>query len=1706
MTGRSAGVHVGFEFKGKSNEVLTMRRGTCVIFVLSLIGVFAAPTRADSFQGLGMLPGATHSYARDMSADGLVVVGVSDDSPTNSVWRAFRWTPAGMADLGAPPGDTRSSAYGVSADGDVVVGYSQTPGPWHGFRWTQTTGMQVTPTPPGAQNWEPLGASADGSVLVGHWWAGFDNVWAYVPFRWTQAGGYQILGELPGGSANSNAYRISSDGSVIVGWGSSVSGTEAFRWTPATGIVGLGDLPGGTFESQAIGVSPEGNIIVGQGKSAGGTEAFRWTAADGMIGLGDLPGGTFGSSAYCVSRDGLLIGGYGNSAAGQEAVLWDSSGIQRVADVLTAHGVVIPTGWTLTSCTAVVINGAVVTLCGNGTNPSGGVEAWVASYTCLESTSDCNGNGLDDACELSFMTDCDGSGTLDECEGLPDCDGNGVPDACDPDCNANGLPDGCDLAAGTSADCNGDGVPDECQRGDIDGDGISDVCDPLQLHKRLLLPDVQSNDRYGASVAVSGDWAFVGAPIDKPFNATNASARGSVSVFHRDRGGSGEWGFVQKLQPADLADYAYLGQSVAADGDTLVAGGYYFPDYQNPAQGLAYVFVRSGDRWEQQARLTASDGAVGDNFGNVAIDGDTLVVGAYGDDGPAGADQGSAYVFVRDAGAWTQVAKLLAPDAAVGDTFGSNVAISGDTIVVGAPYDNGPAGNDQGSAYVFVGSGANWTQQAKLTSPDPGGNQLFGAYVAIDGDTLAVSEHQDSGALSQAGAVHVFARNGATWTPQAKLTASDANHADYFGSATSKALALQGDWLAVGARGVDETAWDQGAVYVFTRSGTTWSQQAELFSPDAAYGDWWFSNVALDQGTLVVGAPYISYIASSCGMAYVFEAAPPPPPAPPIAMLFEVETVYTAPYDPGTPRPYLPGLAFDALNRPLVSWRWESNTSSGNPYDCQDPNFTWFPMWSRRIDGQWTIWPIGCGAGHARKETLDVDALGAPWMARADWCGDHIYEYHINLTATPNGPGYCLYDMCYYQSACDTVAHFDIEGSSFFRWLDGNASTAFIKDGAQIATAQQSWTADVDYEFGPYPGGGAPAHVYILSNEGGNVVFYDVAEPGIFTWNWFLTVNGISSGPFHGQVDLEVDATGRRHVFVAEWPYAPVRGRRYYCSSDDGVNWDMALLDPSAGLTRDGSAALDGNGTLYYAYYVNTGGSNREVRLARMNMATGQWSIKVVDTVGRYEINRATDIHLAIDHNNRPAILYIDDNGTDPDVKFAYAPNHAPAVDCPAAAVLECAGPAGTQAVHTVHVTDVDGDPLTVTWSVDSQVVQVDQVPGGGASMTSAYSTLTYTYSPGVHDLQLLVDDGNFNGQTICPTGVTVEDTTPPVVTAPDDIAVSADAGYCTALLDTGTPTATDLCVPDYPFVFAGTRSDSLPLTDPYPSGTTTITWSTVDAYGNPGSDTQTVNVLAFNDFQASVTMQGLSTAVTRCIRFTFKGSGAPVVVDKDLAFDGLGQALDVVFAGTDGVPCGLYDCVTAEDGLHTLRTRVTPGISSGQYVANFTGAAELVTADFHDDNLIDIVDFGVYIAQWGTCYDSNGDLICDGDTPCSYAPPVGIHADANGDGVLDASDYAAISNNFLMVGAAECGAAPPFAQPPRESISVAAMQARGVAGAWRADLNGDGFIDLADVQLFLSGVLPKGPTEGTADELGTHERNPVPAEADEEHAEASAP
>ena len=381
---------------------------------------------------------------------------------------------------------------------------------------------------------------------------------------------------------------------------------------------------------------------------------------------------------------------------------------------------------------------------------------------------------------------------------------------------------------------------------------------PVEVAK-LVAEDSAGNDFFGFSIALSDDTAVIGALRDDD----NGVDSGSVYVFTRF---GTNWSQQTKFTAADSGAGDEFGGHVALDGDIAVIGARRDDD-KGVDSGSAYVFTRSGTAWSQQAKLTASDGAAGDEFGySVAISGDTAVIGAPRDDDKSD-DSGSAYVFTRSGSTWSQQAKLDATDGAAGDVFGISVAISGDTVVIGADLAD-EKGSNSGAAYVFSRSGDTWSQHAKLTADDGAAGDLFGIRVTLSGDTAVIGAARDDDKGDESGAAYVFIRSGIEWVQQAKLSATDGAANDRFGTR----VAIYGDTAVIGAILGDATSKNSGSAYVFTRSGSSWSQQAKLAASDGAADDVFGWSVALYGDTVMIGAPTsIIALPGGTGSAYVFE-------------------------------------------------------------------------------------------------------------------------------------------------------------------------------------------------------------------------------------------------------------------------------------------------------------------------------------------------------------------------------------------------------------------------------------------------------------------------------------------------------------------------------------------------------------------------------------------------------------------------------------------------------------------------------------------------------------------------------------------------------------------------------------------------------------------------------------------------------------------
>jgi hypothetical protein len=319
------------------------------------------------------------------------------------------------------------------------------------------------------------------------------------------------------------------------------------------------------------------------------------------------------------------------------------------------------------------------------------------------------------------------------------------------------------------------------------------------------------------------------------------------------------------LVALDAASGDRFGDAVALEGSRAVVGSTYDDDHGTNS-GSAYVFERAGGVWTQAAKLTASDGNFEDWFGAaVALSGDTIAVGASQDDDGGLLSSGSVYVFERSGSAWVETAKLHASDHAFNTEFGVSVALQADTLVVGAQR----AGGNHGAAYVFERAGGAWTEVARLAPPTLEVNDLFGVSVALDGDRLAVGAQSYNVPVVDGGAVFVYERNGGLWSPTSTLVASDGKKNDRFGHS----VALDGARILVGADNDELPLWTgAGSAYVFEISAGSWSETAHLSSPDASNVEYFGNSVALQGDRALIGCVQdLDVPTLRAGAAYLFE-------------------------------------------------------------------------------------------------------------------------------------------------------------------------------------------------------------------------------------------------------------------------------------------------------------------------------------------------------------------------------------------------------------------------------------------------------------------------------------------------------------------------------------------------------------------------------------------------------------------------------------------------------------------------------------------------------------------------------------------------------------------------------------------------------------------------------------------------------------------
>ncbi|MBD3290054.1 T9SS type A sorting domain-containing protein [candidate division KSB1 bacterium] len=375
---------------------------------------------------------------------------------------------------------------------------------------------------------------------------------------------------------------------------------------------------------------------------------------------------------------------------------------------------------------------------------------------------------------------------------------------------------------------------------------------------KLMASDGQAEATFGRAVAISGDYAVIGASHDNNENGTDA---GAAYVFKRS---GNEWLEQCKILASDGAESDVFGYAIAIDGDYAVIGAPWTDD-NGTESGAAYIFKREGTDWIQQTKLTASDGGEDNRYGiTAAISGDYVLVGAFFDD-DFGTRSGSAYIYKRNGTDWVEQVILKADDGAEGDWFGVSVSIDGNFAAIGARYDDNENGTDAGGVYLFKRSGTSWRQYQKLIASDGADGDLFHK-VELCGDHLIVGAYQDDDNGPNSGSVYVYKNTGSSWVEQEKLIASDGEVGEMFG----RHVAVSENRLVIGANRDNENGSNSGSVYVCNYDGSNWIETEKIVAYDGDPGDFYGFQVDIDGDFILVASRNDDDKGNNAGAAYIY--------------------------------------------------------------------------------------------------------------------------------------------------------------------------------------------------------------------------------------------------------------------------------------------------------------------------------------------------------------------------------------------------------------------------------------------------------------------------------------------------------------------------------------------------------------------------------------------------------------------------------------------------------------------------------------------------------------------------------------------------------------------------------------------------------------------------------------------------------------------
>lgn len=388
-----------------------------------------------------------------------------------------------------------------------------------------------------------------------------------------------------------------------------------------------------------------------------------------------------------------------------------------------------------------------------------------------------------------------------------------------------------------------------------------------QKESAKVYPQIHTeNDLFGFKVAAHKNRIIVGAL--KHDHKTMGADVGAAYIYQHE---DDLWKSQKVVLPGDLQPKDGFGGKVGIYDNTAVIGASGYDGRSEDGviedSGIVFIYQYIDVVWKEVARLSASDSQAGDAFGQgIAVWKDTLVVGAPKDD-DKGKDAGSVYVYSRDGTDWNFKQKLTAPDGAAGDVFGISVAISGDTMLIGADL-NDEAANNAGAAYVYVKHNGKWLLQSKLMADDAGDTDIFGVRVAIDGDTALISARRDDAPSvgKDVGAAYVFRREGTNWHQEAKLTGPTPKADDRFG----RSVSIVGDTALIGAMHRDYSGENAGAAYIYKRRGNNWRYSKTLTASDGVAGDQLGWSVVLTSEFAAVSAAKHAPESEKSGAVYVY--------------------------------------------------------------------------------------------------------------------------------------------------------------------------------------------------------------------------------------------------------------------------------------------------------------------------------------------------------------------------------------------------------------------------------------------------------------------------------------------------------------------------------------------------------------------------------------------------------------------------------------------------------------------------------------------------------------------------------------------------------------------------------------------------------------------------------------------------------------------